>query len=100
MIRQPRELVPVQDASQSTRISAPSGAVAWTPDWGWILDELDLLQARADNEPVYDVGDDGLVHEASGTASLSALMRVDRELHMLTRQIGDLVERLSNALDP
>jgi hypothetical protein len=100
MIRRHGELVPVHDAPDSTRTPAPPGAVAWTPDWGWILDELDLRQARAENEPVYDVGVDGRVANANGAASLAALMRVDRELHMLTRQIGDLVERLSNALDP
>jgi hypothetical protein len=95
-----QEHVLVQDASESTRVPAPPGALAWTPDWGWVLDELDLLQARAQNERVYRVGDDGLVHEASGAASLTALMRLDREVHMLTRQIGDLIERLSNALEP
>jgi hypothetical protein len=99
-----QELVLVQDplnnASDSTRVPAPPGALAWTPDWGWILDELDLLQARAQDERVYRVGEDGLVREASGAASLTALMRLDREVHMLTRQIGDLIERLSNALEP
>jgi hypothetical protein len=90
----------VQDASESTRVPAPPGALAWTPDWGWVLDEIDLLQARAHNQQVYTVGDDGQVHATNGAASLAALMRLDREVHMLTRQIGDLIERLSNALEP
>jgi hypothetical protein len=92
--------VPTHHASESTSVSAPPGALAWTPDWGWVLDELDLLQARAANERVYDVDDDGLVREVSGAAPLAALMRLDREVHMLTRHIGDLIERLSNALEP
>lgn len=95
-----QELVPVQDASESTRVPAPPGALAWTPDWGWVLDEIDLLQARAHNQRVYTVGEDGQVHGTNGAASLTALMRLDREVHMLTRQIGDLIERLSNALEP
>ena len=90
----------MQDASESTRVPAPPGALAWTPDWGWVLDELDLLQARAQNDRVYGVGDDGLVRDVNGAASLRALIRLDREVHMLTRQIGDLIERLSNALEP
>ena len=75
-------------------IRAPAGAIAWTPDDGWLYHAADLPERVTAGHYTLVVSDDGHLRGVSDTqpAPLAAVLRIDADVSELVQRVGDLAE--------
>ena len=86
--------------SAAQPVRAPQGAVAWTPQAGWVYDHLELPQRVEGDSYVLMVSEhDGRLRgvTANDTAPLLAVLRVEADVAEIVRRLDDLADRAEGA---
>jgi len=81
--------------SESHLIRAPQGAIAWTPDLGYLYEREEVPRHVEASSVVLVVGSDGWLEGVTNhdRALLTSLLRIDADLDQLVQRLDELADR-------